>query len=255
MGTIMSETRRVLFVTVGTTALSAKRLGDPTKSRIAEQLRSDCKTFLDKGEEVPDLRTRVLQAHEEFWKGGGEVFTNHDRTSAEMGSTYYALSVQVNKGGEAFPLKGRLPHERLFDPDHDRIVLLASDTPQGRFCAEVNETLMRAHLFNGPCADKPCTVVEDIKGLEAKEKGFDSKIVVSLIKIWAKYPARQIIVNITGGYKGALPALTWQCQQRDNCSMFYAHESMDRAEAISFFPQGPPKYERLKTIIPIPAPK
>jgi len=224
--------RRVLFVTVGTTVLTASNLGalgegDP------EQLRREAIDFDDGAIPKPDLYERVLAAHEAFWNSGLSVFENRYDTSAEMASSFYALRVQGN--------------EKLFDPKKDRIVLLSSQTDACLFCANVNEQLMRKHLFHPPCDGERATYVEVVKGLQAKEAGFADSIVASIEEFWnCHYPLEEIIVNITGGFKGTIPALTWRCLKTDTsktaCSMFYTHETMDRAETITFSLDSKPRY-------------
>jgi putative CRISPR-associated protein (TIGR02619 family) len=230
----MKKPRRVLFVTVGTTAVSASNLG--ALGEDAADLRKDAEDFLKGTEPAPDFFQRVLDAHETLWRSGLPIFQNRYGTSAEMASSWYALRLQDN--------------EHLFDPDQDRIVLLASDTPQGRFCAAVNERLMREYLFSPACRKQQSTCVEVIEGLEAKDGGFACNIVGSIEAIWIRHQAsEQTIVNITGGFKGTVPAITWRCMHTEKCSMFYTHESMDRAETITFSQGAQPQYATRPIII------
>lgn len=232
----MRRPHRVLFVTVGTTALSAAQLGDAGKDAGmgAADLRRRAMEFKDAGDEEapPDLACAVLDAHDDVWKGGWRlgqpIFESRYQTSAEMVSSWYALRLQGNG--------------QLFNADRDQIVLLSSETPQGRFCAEVNKELARRYLFSPPADREDSACVEVIKGLEAKEHGFETQIVDSLEEIWSRHNARdETIVNITGGFKGTVPALTWRCiHSYENCWMFYTHESMDRAERITFFKDTKP---------------
>ena len=212
--------RRVLFVTVGTTALSAEKLGGT--ERGAADVRRDAREFLDTGRLPPNLYQRVLDAHDLFWKSGLAVFKNRYRTSAEMASSYYALRVQGN--------------EHLFTPGKDRIVLLSSATDQGGFCAKVNEQLMKSYLFVPPNEARE-SYIEPIEGLDAKKGCFTYNIATSLEKIWSRHEAsEETIINITGGFKGTVPALTWRLYRTktENKRMIYAHESMDRVEVVKF---------------------
>jgi len=240
----MSKPRRVLFVTVGTTALSATNLGAHVEG--GADLREEAAAFLNGTEPAPDFFQRVLAAHQAFWRSGLSVRENRFDTSAEMASSWYGLRVQA---GEKLisPQGDRI---FLFEPGRDRIVLLASDTPQGKFCARVNESLMREFVFSRPCTDVESTCVEVIKGLEAREHGFACQIVDSIEEIWSRHAgASETIVNITGGFKGTVPALTWRCERTENCSMFYTHDSMDRAETITFFKERPPQYAERPIIV------
>ena len=240
----MSKPRRVLFVTVGMTALNATNLGAHVEG--AADLREEAAAFLGGTDPAPDFFQRVLEAHQAFWRSGLPVRENRFATSAEMASSWYFLRVQASERSMG-PERDRIV---LFEPGRDRIVLLASDTAQGKFCARVNESLMKEYLFSRPCTDSESTCMEVIKGLEAKEHGFACQIVDSIEEIWSRHTAAgETIVNITGGFKGTLPALTWRCERTENCSMFYTHDSMDRAETITFFKERPPQYAERPIII------
>lgn len=225
--------KRVVFVTVGTTALTAEHLGELSNSDplVQKEARDFCRS---RKAPHPSLFARVVSAHREFWDSPKSVHLHATYTSAEMTSTWLMFRVQI----ESF--------KDLLHPGQDRVVLIASGTPEGEFSARVNAELMDDYIFAPRC---PCKVdfemvdscdsvfIEVIKGMEAKRGGFDG-LPAALDALVNKHTQRpsDIWFNITGGYKGAVPAITSKRPPRS--ALFYAHESMDTAEIISFAEGG-----------------
>lgn len=231
----MTQPRRTLFVTVGTTVLTAKNLGGYAPD--AASLREEARRYLETKSARPEFEKRLLEAHQAIWEHGLTIRDHRFWTSAEVASSYYALRVQVDE-----TLGGGGKELRLFTPGEDRIVLLASDTEECHLCARVNQEIIRRHLF-AEAAGQDSVVLEVVKGLEAKRHGFN--VVPVLSEIWNRHLGKEeTIVNITGGFKGLAPTLAWLCNQQQmtagGCWMFYAYEDMDCVEILQFAPAGPP---------------
>lgn len=244
----MSFPRRLLLVSVGTTALSATSLGDLDDGNNPSQLREEALIFIraPAGERAkPGLFERVLKAHQDLWNNHISIWPNRLATSAEMVSSYFLLRVEISS-----TLVGEEKKEkplRLFEPAHDRIVLLSSDTLLGEFAACINARLMHDHLFSSRCScgltfapGRPvqcrCVQIEILRGLEGTKTGFE-EIPVRLDEIFDRHASEntEIIINITGGYKGVIPALAHRCSLYQNASLYYMHEQMTGAARIRLF--------------------
>ncbi|HLJ26487.1 MAG TPA: hypothetical protein VKY85_07240 [Candidatus Angelobacter sp.] len=241
----MKFPERLFVVTVGTTALGADRLGSLDDKGNSCELRECTQDFLSGTPPPSDLYNRVLKAHQDLWASvwpnGKPIWPYRYATSAEMVSSYYLLRVQVV---DTLARKNTAPV--LFNSSRDRILLLSSDTAQGKFCACINAQLMHDHLFEKRCdcgshfgpdvwkCSNACVEVKVLKGLEGTQDGFKD-IPSCLQEIWRCHagPKTDIIINITGGYKGIIPALTYmsfRCAQ--DASLYYMHEEMKGAASI-----------------------
>jgi putative CRISPR-associated protein (TIGR02619 family) len=98
--------------------------------------------------------------------------------------------------------------------DQDRVVLLYSDTPEGIFCARVLALYINQHIAQCELGDGSDKDVRKIKGLQVKDANEFKQTGLNELKnsienITEMY--RQIderILNITGGFKVAIPYLT-----------------------------------------------
>ena len=107
---------------------------------------------------------------------------------------------------------GELASLSLFDlGPEDKIVLLYSETGEGAFCAAVLEQLLRAGV------GVPAGVQVDkrmIEGLQVEDlRRFTDEGVVNYVQVIDRIVAdqdkdTQVIMNITGGYKGVAPIAT-----------------------------------------------
>lgn len=111
-----------------------------------------------------------------------------------------------------------------------KIILLASDSLEGRFCADAN----REYLSSKVCHD---TEIIPIRNLEVKDKvGFKDGIEtlkVELDRIFANKNSVDIALNITGGFKGAIPILS-EFARRNNSPVFYFHQDSEELLEITF---------------------
>jgi len=91
--------------------------------------------------------------------------------------------------------------------DGDKIMLLYSDTRDGSLCAEANKKLMKNDKLNWD------TEIFKIEGLQPKdaakfvETGLNN-LLKKIKELKDSHSNYQIFINITGGYKGAIPVLS-----------------------------------------------
>ena len=169
-----------------------------------------------------------------------------EKVSAEMTST--KLLLRHCAGGEL------------------RIALLASDTATGLLCARVNGELMHARLLDPVCTcggfaagamESPCGKVR-VRVVEGMEAGRLEEIQERLTGIcWEEARGCDpVYVNITGGYKGAIPSLTWIAIHvlAGRAEIFYQHQgvrAVTRLEVVKKerVPGGETKFELVERVL------
>jgi putative CRISPR-associated protein (TIGR02619 family) len=231
-----------LFVTVGTTAIRHE-LG--TTRDDYSQLQNDIEAFERRADgraalELPALHADALfvevsQAHAEVLSLGPVDAESASQISAEMTSTgFLAAHPQAGFGG-------------WFDPARVRIVFLASDTAIGLFCAHVNASLLHQFLCHPQCGCRtrfddftngttcPAIRVRVVPGMEARRLDTINAHIKQLCQEEAD-GCKRVMFNITGGYKGAVPAITWLAARLfgQGAELFYQHESALAVTRLSF---------------------
>jgi len=233
----------VLFISVGTTAtrpeLGATR-NDYTdlKRRIAAFTKqADGRTAAELAAlSAQAIFAKVVEAHAGVLRLKPEEMRDHlSNLSAEMTSTgFLAAHPQSGFGGG-------------LDPARVRIVLLASDTAAGLFCAHVNASLVHQFLVrpackcvtpfddfvNGPAC--PAVRVRVVPGMEARRLDTIYPHLQQLCQEEAAARDR-VMFNITGGYKGAVPVITWLAGGvfGPRAELFYQHETALAATRFAF---------------------
>jgi hypothetical protein len=238
--------KQVLFISVGTTAVGPK-IGKTRDDYTELQRKITVFNKLADGRaaaELPALRAgaifaEVVEAHTDILGlAPEEVLSRLGNLSAEMTSTgFLAAHPQAGFGGG-------------LDPARVRIVLLASDTAAGLFCAQVNASLLHQFLVrpackcgahfdnftNGPAC--PAVRVRVVPGMEARRLDTIYPHLQQLCQTEAEGCVR-VMFNITGGYKGAVPAITWLAGRfGTKAELFYQHESALAATRIAFIERG-----------------
>jgi len=243
------EEKKILFVTVGTSALTARLLGSGI-SQDSARLRQRCTAYVEDPDgqqrDEAELFTEVLEVHRAYWTrkaGGGQL--EAEGTSAEMTST--SLLMRTDPEGERKPSERKLLGG--FKKGRDHLALLASDTPEGQFCAKLNARLICEFLVGCKCNDN-CETCEVVvwTGLEARDKEFQG-IANKLREIVTdeKYSERTRFFNITGGYKAAIPAVTYLCWDlRPTVPIFNQHVSQSSVIRLQFVPGPAPGESHMK---------
>jgi hypothetical protein len=191
--------------------------------------------------ELPALRAgaifaKVVEAHADVLQLPQEDVLNRlDNLSAEVTSTAFLAANRLSGFGGGL------------DPGRVRIVLLASDTAIGLFCAHVNASLLHQFLVRPACNcgarfddftnGSACAAVRIrvVPGMEARRL---ETIYPNLEKVCREEAegCERIKFNITGGYKGAVPAITWLAGGffGTRAELFYQHETALAATRFTF---------------------
>ena len=234
-----------LFISVGTTAIRPE-LG--TTRDDYSKLQKDIADFKRRADSraatelaalhADALFVDVVQAHAEVLLLGPVDVESASLTSAEMTSTeFLAAHRQSGFGGG-------------LDPGRVRIVLLASDTAVGLFCAHVNASLLHQFLFHPACncvtrfddfpngTACPAIRVRVVPGMEARRLDTIYPRLQELCLEEAQ-DCERVMFNITGGYKGAVPAITWLAGGvfGKKAELFYQHETALAATRFDFVEQ------------------
>ena len=248
----MSDRRKVLVVTVGTSALTAEKLGKGWSGQDA-MLKSRNRYLEEKDSDRPQkekddgLFHQVVKAHRHNLnrKFHRSFAIDPLMSSAEMASMALLL---LEVGG--------LPG--LFDATRDRMVLITSDTEEGKFCARVNARLLHEYLTKCRCGETfqkweatcPAILLRYVKGMEAKKEFVETQPALATILQEFTQGKTDYFYNITGGYKGAIPALTWIAVQDFPGPMFYLHASNDSAVRVDIHSVTGVKEIRLRPMAP-----
>lgn len=204
---------KVLFVTVGTSALTNRGIGKPPNGRdntaLQEQMRryqeGKNKDFGRWGRLFEDL----VAAHLKYWELGDEFVSNRYnflQSSAELTSTYCLFRDQ----GPGFSV--------------DRLVLLPTDTPEGWMASKVVLAVMKNPKYDIRVA-KDQIVEETIPGLESDMQELAEGL-ESAIRKHSPSDHDQRWVNVTGGLKGTSMMLG-RLSAEHHYTIYYQHETLD----------------------------
>jgi putative CRISPR-associated protein (TIGR02619 family) len=227
---------KILFITVGTSALTAQDLFDdvPAATAVAlkEHVLNYCKVLRDDPQGQKDyerdekLFGDILAVHRNHWKDWDEN-SNRLTTSAEMSSTSLLLA-----------------DTKLLAPlePQDRFVLLLSDTEICDLTGRLNAQLLH-DICHCPCGadfkngQTGCerVILLKVPKMDAAE-GFKS-LVTEIQTLIGRFQSgnAQFAFNITGGFKGAIPCITWVAMGR-NYPLYYLHESQRAIIRVDFSP-------------------
>lgn len=208
-----------LFVTVGTSGLTNERIGLVPPVTSNEVLLGQVGEYLadtTKVKERPDsyrmLMDDLCTAHRLLWGQPAEFLSgagpagrrNHRATSAELWSTY--------------KLAQWLPELGI-----DGIVLISSDTGDGKFAARLNQAVIRSREYLARLPWRLLGVeIEIVEGLDARVKN-PAEALQALFK---KHTDGALVrINLTGGFKG-LAAHIGELAGTNDYHYFYLHESL-----------------------------
>ena len=255
MGSWMStEAGRIVFVSVGTSAISNRKLfqsgGDlpdalPPDGEWEELIRNaeaaHAEPLTRNGrvknwarveqqvrEQNAEFEAALTDLHKSFWN-----WSDHKKRdprykklmSAETFSTWLAGKEHRLGGG---PLRS----------ETDKVVLVVSRTCAGQMAGRINETIFREFLFQGN--EEPEIVTEVINDLRLEGIADDESDATSLTeqvgKIYERHANNQDrtpLFNITGGFKGLIPAVPIVCA-RAGTPLLYLHENMKGTISLRF---------------------
>ncbi|MBY0502557.1 MAG: hypothetical protein K2X03_01520 [Bryobacteraceae bacterium] len=215
---------KVLVITVGTSAITNDQIG-AVDGRNNTALRASVKRYLDLRKENrtlamgEQLAADLRDAHKLFWRKPQDYlgFAAHQRqTSAELLSTHDLLRLHLTRG---------------WSKDLDRLLLLHSDTDEGRLAAKVNAEILRT---TWGWSD---VVMAEVQALNEAFVDVHQRLADCFAQHVPESPKPEVVVNITGGYKGTIPALTL-IAAANKWMMYCKHESAAGPAAIAFEQQA-----------------
>lgn len=217
----MGDQHNLLFVTVGTSAITNELLGtlngkDNSALREAVQdYESDATKLNGQMGRYGGLFSDLVRANREFWQTDPGVLKRwiaekrfFRATSAELLSTYL------------------LCKKREFFGEH--LVLLASDTPEGWLAARVNQSVFHSIEYQERLGFRPLARIETVAGLDKEPAAwFDEigQVITNEGRGQAFYR-----VNLTGGYKSVALALGYHAARNPGnpkYHLYYLHESLN----------------------------
>ena len=203
---------KIVITTVGTSLLEKKDLAT-VKGWLSKKMKKD----------IDDLFAGTSPGQEAKDKTVSEYFKTLDTSSIDNAEL-------EDYSAEISSLKMML-NLKYLNKDNDRVKLLFSDTPDCTFCARANALYIKKHLAK---CDYEHDVIK-IDGLEVKEahtflNGLENLISqLEKIKEDAKEKNFDIVFNITGGYKGVIPFISFFARKH-KLSLYYLYQDSDLIE-------------------------
>ena len=237
----------IIFATTGTSVLTNQEIGDVVvREKVAvvvrekgAQLRSDVRTYLRPT--APELRERraaeLTEAHEAYFRQEFSTCLeprNYPMSAAEL-TSMPALLEAIRERGETL----------------GRLVLLASDTPEGKLAARVVQRV----LSTPACFQLDAAVeVAKIPGLNATFENQLERLGGAIDEHKRQVaPPRRVYINLTGGFKGTVPFLT-QLAWMHGYALYYQHEVQSRSEIVELpGAQAAPDAQNKVTLVPAAA--
>lgn len=194
---------KYFFVTVGTSALYNRDIGKLLGVAIQDQIQKRLNTFKTDPESYPDredLLNSLVEAHQRYWNqpNAYRIPRNFLQTSAELTSS---IPILEKKGPEL-------------------TILLASDTEEGEFAAQVNLAVLQKRFGD------LCFECHRVSGLDV-EKNFPD-VYSALERVVRRYWSNErdrVAFNVTGGYKAALLFVS-ALAIKNGWDLYYQHESL-----------------------------
>jgi hypothetical protein len=196
---------------VGTSAITNHEIGRAPNYRDNRALMGEVSRYLNSRDQRvvvwPDLFDRLVRAHKDFWAAPPayrDAVRNRRQTSAELLSTWTLWTSPQNS----------------FVPQ--RVCLISSGTDDGWFATLINQRVMEeAWGWNG---------VEkfQLPGLDASCFGLYQKFQQFFSESLLIPESEEVVWNITGGYKGAVPEITLIAAAR-RWRLYYQHEESNEA--------------------------
>lgn len=117
--------------------------------------------------------------------------------------------------------------------NEDRVILLFSDTSSCAFCARSNAIYISKYIAQCELGNGQDKDVRKIHGMEAKEA---KKFVEGLPRLkdlldefeqQANAQKRELVFNITGGYKGLIPLITFFSRRLPHKTLYYLYQESE----------------------------
>jgi len=129
-------------------------------------------------------------------------------------------------------------NSKLGISNDDVIVLFSTDTEEGKFCAKVNEEVLRTINW---CQIQPYIAIKGLKTKRTKEDEDITKNFIDAALVTLKNKTEELLngqtytgkyFNITGGFKGTIPFVTVLAFEKQ-MNIFYLYEESNDLIVIS----------------------
>jgi len=256
-----NEFRRTIFVPVGTSLMAKaqqEKLYGQNVSRLRNSINESFKNCILQvsSDSNDDMRKIVWQNWRDCYCNDGhpiKFFTkyydqvcpdkeigrrkkgdideqNPDKLTAELASLYL-LYEEMNQRAETTPVNAK-----------DEVILLASDTDQGLYCAcFLAEYLTTKEPYKNQIGKVHVERIVKLGGGDDKtfqKQGLDHLISRTTELIRERQGKRPLYLNVTGGYKGVLPYLVLLGLAFGEMGIFYLFELSPRIVRLPKLPVG-----------------
>ena len=202
-------------MTVGTSAIRNNDIGKAPDYRDNRSLMGVVSRYLAPGVDQsdsawPDLFQKLVDAHKAFWTAKPDYQNaprNRRQTSAELLSTHTLFTGSPDS----------------FKPE--RVCLVASDTHDGWFAALLNQRVME-EAWGWRNVEKA-----QVEGLDESCFGLEEKLNRCFFERMKLSGGDEVVCNITGGYKGAIPEITLIAASH-GWRLYYQHEESSGAALL-----------------------
>jgi len=231
---------KLILVTVGTSAL--EKCCDKNKYPDVEELAIQLNRKGETSQLYTEVKENVLK----------NLKTNTQRNVENRDTDYSKLSAEL----ASLLAMGKNPGIGKIEND-DRIVLLHSDTTDGKLCAEANAEVMRQEVkINDEVKKKIWHVEEPIKIEDLRvddPENFYNGLQNLKTKVTSLVKGPQSnYFNITGGFKGVIPFITVLAWDLLFPKLFYLYEKSEQIVVLSRPNNWPTDsvFDKMKIYIP-----
>lgn len=228
----------LLLVTTGTSLLTNKggkaKGGDDERSRAVARLNSACEESPLNSDSILSQLKGLDPEQETNFRNTPDDDRRTDRLPQELSYLYILLA-----------RSDRIPNNAKVS-----VVLLASDTDHGRLCANIvtqylndgkTDSTVKGHEAWGRITED--IICESVKGLLVDiNNTFEIQghhNLVAAVKCYAEsIPGAKVVLNITGGFKGAVPYTTLASLLMPNVELDYLFENSPHIIRLPIYPLG-----------------
>lgn len=195
-----------LFVSVGTSALREDKLKGADLQFLQHVRQIVEKRRIVSEKQMTSARNPLVRYHASHWSNEQQRFRNLIDTSAELASTFQFVKIE---------------RQLEFRPVSN-LVLLSSNTDEGRLAAEVNLEVFTKHAKGGLLGPDTKVHLKLVQELDLNFQDIEAGFERSLAEFTRT--GERCVFNYTGGFKGAVPTITL-LGQKYGWRLYYQHES------------------------------
>jgi putative CRISPR-associated protein (TIGR02619 family) len=202
--------QNLLFVTVGVSAIRDRMIDDPAEDKLRELLK---RLKSADPADWPEARPGLIKWHRSRWA---------ERTSVDDGRLVLRTSAELLTTAKIL----RQLYELSPACDVARVILLASNTPDGQFAAEVNREVMQSPEY-APVKPMPAVAIELIPAPSSQSVETLSDCILKAVNRHRDSENDRVIFNITGGFGGVNTLIGMQAVHY-GYRLCYQHQTMQQ---------------------------